>query len=61
MPALKYHVKNGPGIEDMEALFWQLRGYPIVAASVSAWHSEQDEGDRAARICLDLLETLLQE
>jgi arginase len=61
MPALKYHVKNGPGIEDMEALFWELRGFPVVAVSVSAWHAEKDEGDRAARICLDLLETLLQD
>jgi arginase len=61
MPALKYHVKNGPCIEDMEALFWELRGFPVVAVSVSAWHSEKDEGDRAARVCLDLLDTLLQD
>jgi arginase len=61
MPALKYHVKSGPGITDIETLFRQLRSYPVVAVSVSAWHAEKDESDRAARICLDLLDILLQE
>jgi len=60
LPALKYHVPAGPGIDDIEALFWQLRGFPLVAVSVSAWHAEKDEGDRAARVCLDLLDVLLQ-
>lgn len=60
MPALKYHVKAGPRIADIAALFRQLRNFPLVAVSVSAWHAEKDEGDHAARICLELLDTLLQ-
>lgn len=59
MPALKYHVPAGPRAEDMAALFRRLRDYPLLAVSVSAWHSEQDEGDQAARICLELLAELL--
>lgn len=59
MPALKYHVPAGPRVEEMAALFRRLRDYPLLAVSVSAWHSERDEGDQAARICLDLLEELL--
>lgn len=59
MPALKYHVPAGPSVEEMAALFRRLRDYPLLAVSVSAWHSERDEGDQAARICLDLLEELL--
>lgn len=59
MPALKYHVKAGPDIAGMAALFRRLRDFPVVAVSVSAWHSEQDAGDRAARTTLDLLGELL--
>lgn len=59
MPALKYHVAGGPGLAEMAALFERLSEYPLVAVSVSAWHSEQDEGDQAARACLDLLRVLL--
>lgn len=59
MPALKYHVPAGPSVEEMAALFRRLRDYPLLAVSVSAWHSELDEGDQAARICLALLEELL--
>lgn len=61
MPALKYHVANGPRLEQMAALFRRLRAYPLVAVSVSAWHAEQDEDGRAARACLDLLELLLPD
>ncbi len=59
MPALKYHVPSGPRLEDMAALFRRLRGYPLLAVSVSAWHAELDEGDQAARTCLALLDELL--
>jgi arginase len=59
MPALKYHVPAGPSVEEMAALFRRLRDYRLLAVSVSAWHSELDEGDRAARICLALLDELL--
>jgi arginase len=59
MPALKYHVAHGPSVEEMAALFRRLRDYPLLAVSVSAWHSELDEGDQAARICLELLDELL--
>jgi len=59
MPALKYHVPAGPRVEEMAELFRCLRDYPLVAVSVSAWHSELDEGDQAARICLELLDELL--
>jgi arginase len=61
MPALKYHVTGGPRLEQMAALFQRLRGYPLVAVSVSAWHAEQDQDGRAARACLDLLEHLLPD
>lgn len=60
MPALKYHVKAGPGIDEMAALFHQLRDFPLVAVSVSAWHSERDQGDKAALATLELLHTLLR-
>jgi len=59
MPALKYHVPAGPRVEEMAELFRCLRDYPLVAVSVSAWHSELDAGDQAARICLELLDELL--
>jgi len=59
MPALKYHVPAGPRVEEMAELFRRLRDYPLLAVSVSAWHAELDEGDQAARICLELLDELL--
>jgi len=59
MPALKYHVPAGPRVEEMAELFRRLCDYPLLAVSVSAWHAELDEGDQAARICLELLNELL--
>ncbi|HEY9104784.1 arginase family protein [Chitinimonas sp.] len=59
MPALKYHVPHGPSLADMATLFTQLRNYPLVAVSVSAWHADQDKDDQAARACLNLLQVLL--
>ena len=59
MPALKYHVPNGPGLEQMAALFERLRSFRLVGVSVSSWHGEQDSGGLAARACLDLLRVLL--
>ncbi len=61
MPALKYHVKAGPRVADVADLFLQLRDHRIVAVSVSAWHAELDEGNRAALTCLRLLNQLLSE
>lgn len=60
MPALKYHVKAGPGLDEMAALFRQLRDFPLVAVSVSAWHSERDNEDKAALATLELLRILLR-
>lgn len=58
MPALKYHVKAGPGVVDVAGLFGRLRGHNIVAVSVSAWHEELDLDNRAALTCLTLLNQL---
>ncbi len=59
MPALKYHVKAGPRVADVAELFRQLRDHNIVSVSVSAWHEELDEGNRAAMTCLRLLNQLI--
>lgn len=59
MPALKYHVPEGPSLEQMAALFKRLSKYRVVAVSVSSWHAEQDGDDGAARACLELLRLLL--
>lgn len=61
MPALKYHVPEGPRLEQMAALFERLRDYRVVAVSVSSWHAEHDADGKAARACLDLLDVLLPE
>jgi arginase len=59
MPALKYHVQRGPSAADMAAFFETLRPYNIVAVSISAWHAEQDAGNRTAGVCLEILDRLL--
>ncbi|PTT90624.1 arginase [Pelomonas sp. HMWF004] len=59
MPALKYHVRQGPSAADVLALFKALRDHDIVAVSVSAWHAEQDVDDRTARTCIAMLNTLV--
>ena len=59
LPALKYHVRRGPGAADVAALFRVLRSCDIVAVSVSAWHAEQDGDNQTARACLELLDTLV--
>jgi arginase len=59
MPALKYHVRQGPDAADMTALFRALRAFDVVAVSVSAWHAELDGDDRTAGACLEILNTLL--
>jgi len=58
MPALKYHVKQGPTYFDMQALFRRLRSRNIVAISVSAWHPDQDADNKTATACLNLLREL---
>ncbi|MES2069623.1 MAG: arginase family protein [Pseudomonadota bacterium] len=58
MPALKYHVKQGPSYAEIAALFQSLRGKNIVAISVSAWHEEKDLDNKAAFACLKLLKEL---
>ena len=58
MPALKYHVKQGPGYAEICALFKSLRDRNIVAISVSAWHEEKDLDNKAAIACLKLLKEL---
>ncbi|MFZ6722889.1 arginase family protein [Undibacterium sp. Ji49W] len=58
MPALKYHVKHGPGYADIAQLFRMLRNRKIVAISVSAWHEEMDKDDKTAIACLSLLKEL---
>ncbi|UXH76491.1 arginase family protein [Roseateles amylovorans] len=60
MPALKYHVQQGPSAADVQALFKVLRGHDVVAVSVSAWHAEQDVGDQTARSCMEVLNTLIE-
>ncbi len=59
LPALKYHVRQGPSAEDVRALFTALRDHDVVAVSVSAWHAEQDAGDQTAQLCTELLNTLI--
>lgn len=59
MPALKYHVKQGPSADDVLQLFKALQDYDVRAVSVSAWHAEQDVGDLTARRCMKLLEALV--
>ncbi|MFZ6681203.1 arginase family protein [Undibacterium sp. Tian12W] len=58
MPALKYHVRQGPSHAQILALFSVLRQFKIVAVSVSAWHEEQDLDNKTAIACLNLLEEL---
>jgi arginase len=59
LPALKYHVRRGPDAADMAAFFRALRSRDIAAVSVSAWHAEQDDDNRTALACLELLNTLV--
>ena len=58
MPALKYHVQEGPSISDICSLFKQLRDKNIIAISVSAWHEEKDQDNKTALVCLNLLKEL---
>ncbi|SFU99232.1 arginase family protein [Pseudoduganella namucuonensis] len=58
LPSLKYQVSGGPGIAQLAELFRLLKSFPLLAVSVSAWHEEQDTGDRAASACLALLSEL---
>ncbi len=60
MPALKYHVRRGPGAADIAALFQAPRSHDIVAVSVSAWHAEHDGDNQTARACLEILDKLLR-
>ncbi|PRC92508.1 arginase family protein [Solimicrobium silvestre] len=59
MPALKYHVKEGPTYADITALLQSLRSKNIVAISMSAWHAEQDVDDKTAMACIKLLNEVL--
>jgi len=59
LPALKYHVQQGPSAADVQELFKALRHYDVVAVSVSAWHADQDGDDLTARACLAILNTLV--
>ncbi|MGQ3050165.1 MAG: arginase family protein [Roseateles sp.] len=59
MPALKYHVRSGPGTAEMTKFFHALRAYNIVAVSVSAWHAEQDANNETALTALGILNTLV--
>ncbi|PXX46996.1 arginase family protein [Undibacterium pigrum] len=58
LPALKYHVNQGPSREDILSLFRTLRQYKLTAISVSAWHEEHDMDNKTAISCLSLLKEL---
>ncbi|MFZ6871351.1 arginase family protein [Undibacterium sp. Di27W] len=58
LPALKYHVKQGPSHAEIRALFTYLRQYKLVAISISAWHEEDDLDNKTAIACLNLLKEL---
>ena len=58
MPALKYHVKQGPSHADILSIFKRLRNRNIVAVSVSAWHADKDTDNKTALACLELLKEL---
>ncbi|HTD04370.1 arginase family protein [Undibacterium sp.] len=58
LPALKYHVKQGPTYSEMATLFQSLRNKNIIAVSVSAWHEEKDLENKAAIACMALLKEL---
>ena len=58
LPALKYHVKQGPSHAQMLTLFSVLRQFKLIAVSVSAWHEEEDLDNKTAIACLNLLKEL---
>jgi arginase len=60
MPALKYHVRRGPGAADVASLFQALGAHDVVAVSVSAWHAEHDGDNQTARACIEILNTLIE-
>lgn len=60
MPALKYHVKSGPTVSELNNLFMFLRNINIRAISISAWHEEKDLNNKTAKACLNLLDNLTE-
>jgi len=58
MPALKYHVGNGPSYKTTGLLFEKLASLNIVAVSVSAWHEEKDLDNKTAIASIKLLKKL---
>ncbi|MFZ6742478.1 arginase family protein [Undibacterium sp. JH2W] len=58
LPALKYHVKQGPSHAEIKSLFTYLRQHKLAAISVSAWHEEEDLDNKTAIACLNLLKEL---
>jgi len=58
LPALKYHVGQGPSAKEISSLFKYLRQLELLAVSVSAWHEEEDADNKTAVACLNLLKEL---
>ncbi len=60
-PAMNYQARNGPSSQELRAVFRHLsRTGQIVAVSMSTWNPRLDKKGRSQKVCMDLLNTLIE-
>ncbi|MGC1121006.1 MAG: arginase family protein [Candidatus Methanofastidiosia archaeon] len=61
-PAMSYRAEGGPSADELREVFHFLTETGrIVAASLSSWNPRMEGADQSRHICMDLLETLVDE
>jgi arginase len=59
-PAMNYPAPGGPSASELNVVFQHLaRSADIVAVSLSSWNPELDEDNRTGKVCIDVLNCLL--
>ncbi len=59
-PAMNYPAAGGPSIREMHTIMKHLRrSINIAAVSISTWNPRLDKDGRSRRVCMELLNTLI--
>lgn len=59
-PAMNYLAAGGPSAKNLQTVMEHLnRREKIAAVSVSSWNPKMGEADRSRKVCMGLLNTLI--
>ena len=61
-PAMNYPAAGGPSAKELQTVMKHLNGMEKIAAvSVSSWNPAMDKDGRSRKVCMELLNTLIND